>query len=80
MSYWIKNTKGEPSASLTMVVSTFSVAMLWWVSSIFGGSLPFEITPFDASEAMIMVGPTFGLYWGRRNTDARAPTATSPSM
>jgi hypothetical protein len=68
MTHWIKNTKGEPSASLTLVIVAFTVVMLWMVASIF--ITPWvAIMPFNASEAMLVLTPLLGLYWGRRRTD-----------
>jgi hypothetical protein len=70
---WIKNTKGEPSASLTLVIITFTVVMLWLVLSIFTTPFGLTIAPFNASEAMMVLSPLLLNYWGRRNTDAKSP-------
>lgn len=71
MSFWIKNTKGEPSASLTLVMITFSVIIVHMTASIFVNPFGIVIAPFEAAEAMIILGPLLGLYWGRRNTDVK---------
>lgn len=71
MNFWIKNTKGERSASLTLVITAFVVIMLHMVISIFVNPFGIAIAPFQASEAMIVLGPLLGLYWGRRNTDVK---------
>lgn len=76
--YWIKNTKGEPSASLTLAFTTWVVVMLWMVSSIYLTGW-IAITPFEASEAMIVLTPLLGLYWGRRKTDKDGPGLLSNS-
>lgn len=71
MNFWIKNTKGEKSASLTLVVVAFSVIMLHMIASIFVNPFGIAITPFQAAEAMLVLTPLLGLYWGRRNTDVK---------
>lgn len=73
MNIWIKNTKGEKSASLTLVMVAFVIVMFWMVVSIFINPFGFEVMPFDASEAMMVLTPLLGLYWGRRNTDVKSP-------
>lgn len=75
LNLWLKNTKGEPSASLTMVAVAFTVVMLWLIFFIFAAALPFTIAPFVASEAMMVLTPLLGLYFGRRFTDKGAPPA-----
>ena len=71
MKLWFTNTKGEKSVSLTLVLITFTVVILWMILSIFVNPFGLTIMPFDASEAMIVLTPMLGLYWGRRNTDAK---------
>ena len=71
MNFWIKNTNNEKSASLTLVIVTFSVIMLHMVASIFVNPFGIAIAPFKAAEAMMVLGPLLGLYWGRRNTDVK---------
>lgn len=71
MNFWIKNTRNERSASLTLVVVAFSVIMLHMLLSIFVSPLGIAITPFQAAESMLVLTPLLGLYWGRRNTDAK---------
>lgn len=71
MSHWIRNTKNEPSASLTLVVVCFTVVMLHMVTSIFINPFGIAIAPFKAAEAMIILGPLLGLYFGRRHTESK---------
>jgi hypothetical protein len=70
-TYWLKNTKGEPSASLTLIVVAFTLIMLHMALSIFVKPFGLDINPFDAGEAMMILTPLLGLYWGRRNTDVK---------
>lgn len=72
MNIWIKNTKGEKSASLTFAVIAFVVVMFWMVAAIFVNPFGITVMPFDASEAMMVLMPLLGLYWGRRNTDVKS--------
>lgn len=71
MNFWIKNTKGEKSASLTLVVVAFSVIMLHMVASIFVNPFGIAIAPFKAAESMLVLAPLLGLYFGRRHTDIK---------
>ena len=71
MNLWIKNTKGEKSASLTLVVVAFTVIMLHMTISIFVNPFGLTIHPFNASEAMLVLAPLLGLYFGRRHTDVK---------
>lgn len=68
MGIWIKNTQGEPSASLTMSVISFVTVTLWllvWlIATPFGAPIP----PFDAGSAMAYLSPILALYFGRRWT------------
>lgn len=41
------------------------------IASIFVNPFGITILPFDAAQAMIILGPLLGLYWGRRNTDVK---------
>ena len=68
---WLKNTKGEPSASLSMAVITFSVILVHYILWVVGAALGLIIPPFDASNAMMFLGPMLGLYWGRRSTSVK---------
>ena len=69
--FWIKNTKNEKSASLTLVVITFAVVIVHMIASIFVNPFGLTILPFDAAQAMIILGPLLGLYFGRRYTDVK---------
>ena len=70
MNFWIKNTRGEPSASLTFTTIAFAVIVCHMILSIFVNPFGLAIAPFDASEAMMVLTPLLANYWGRRKTDA----------
>lgn len=71
MNLWIKNTSGQPSASLTFCTIGFAVVTLWLLASIFAKIGHFEIRPFDGSQAMMFELPLLSLYFGRRYTDGK---------
>lgn len=69
MAFWFKNTAGDPSASLTLVMVAFTVIMAWMTLSIFVNPFGIETVPFDASGAMLVLTPLLATYFGRRYTD-----------
>ena len=71
MNFWIKNTNNQRSASLTLIMIAFTVIMFWMVLSIFINPFGIHVTPFNASDAMIVLSPLLALYFGRRHTDSK---------
>ena len=67
--FWIKNCKGEPSASLTFVVIAFIVTTLAFAASMFVKIGPLELRQFDAAACGAYLGPLISLYAFRRYTD-----------
>jgi len=71
--YWMKNSAGEASASLTFATISFMAVILWFVLAMFEaiviGGWQLTIRPFDSTAAAILLGTTFSLYWGRRFTN-----------
>ena len=70
-TFWIKNTCGKSSASLTMIMVAFTVVMVHMTLGMFVNPFGLAITPFNAAEAMMVLSPLLMLYFGRRNTDAK---------
>jgi hypothetical protein len=68
---FLKNTAGEKSASLTMMIIGFIVVTLWLLVSIVSKIGHLEIRPFSSSEAMSFLVPLMTLYFGRRFTDGK---------
>lgn len=66
MRIFIKNTEGQPSASLTMTLVAFIVVILWFVVWVIGAGFGLPVPPFEASTAMGLLGPLLTLYFGRR--------------
>ena len=67
----LTNHTGKKSITLTMMVITFAVCMLWMVASIVMKIGHLEIRPFDAISAGTMFFGTASLYFGRRYTDGK---------
>lgn len=76
MNIWLKNTSGQPSASLTMATVGFAVVTLWLLVSIFAKVGHIEIRPFDGASAMGYLAPLLMLYFGRRHTDGKTTLDT----
>lgn len=69
MKFWIKDTTGSPSASLTFATIGFFVVTLWLVVSIVSKIGHIDIRQFDGGGAMGYLTPLLALYFGRRWTD-----------
>lgn len=71
-TYWIKTADtGVPSSSLTLVIVTWSVIMLWLFVTIVAPLFGLTIYPFNATEAMMVLSPILLNYYGRRHTESR---------
>ena len=68
MRIFLKNTAGKPSASLTMMIITFSIVISWLVFWIIGRSFGLPVPEFDATSASALLAPIMTLYFGRRYT------------
>lgn len=68
---WIKDSKGNPSASLTFVTIAFWVTTLAYIASIVTKIGPVEFRPFDAGACAAFLGPLAALYFSRRYTDSK---------
>lgn len=71
-TWWIKNADNQlPSSSLTLVMITWSVVMLWLLISIFAPLFGLTIWPFNAESAMLVLSPILLNYYGRRVTQSK---------
>jgi len=68
---WLRDERGNKSASLTLSIVAFSVVTLWLLLSIFGSIGPMKVTPFSASDAMAFLVPVLSLYGWRRHTKSK---------
>lgn len=66
MGIWIKNSEGEPSASLTMSTVAFVVVTLWLLTWLIATPFGAPVPAFDAATAMAYLTPILALYFGRR--------------
>jgi hypothetical protein len=71
-SYWIKNTKGEPSMSATFATVAFVASTLVYFGSAFEKLGPISMRAFDAGACGAYLIPILTLYFGRRWTDSKA--------
>lgn len=63
---WIKDSKGEKSVTLTVVVSTLAVALCKLLLA--GLTIKgIDFGDFSGTDFAAVVTPVFGLYWSRRN-------------
>ena len=69
--FWLKDTTGKPSATLTFAtVSFFVTTAVYGLSSVQSiGQISFRA--FDAAGCAAYLGTTFALYFGRRFTGAK---------
>lgn len=79
--YWIKDTAGQGSVTVTLVFVSFWVTTLAYAASIFEKIGPVSFRNFDVAACGSYMLPILGLYFGRRMTEAAYGTnaAKSPS-
>jgi hypothetical protein len=69
--YWVKDTKGYGSVSVTLVFIAFWVTTIAYILSIFSKIGPFTVRPFDVAACSAYLGPILALYGARKFTDAK---------
>jgi hypothetical protein len=69
--YWVKDSKGFGSVTVTLVTIAFWVTTLAYILSIFQKIGPLEIRPFDTAATSVYLIPILSLYFGRKLTDAK---------
>jgi len=69
--FWIKNSKGEASVSVTFLTVAFGVTTLAYVGSIFEHIGPIALRPFDVGACSTYFVPLLTLYFGRRWTESK---------
>lgn len=65
---WIRNERGEKSASLTLAVIAFLVCTFWVAVSVLEEYKDWKFRPFDPAVAAAYMTPILGLYGFRRST------------
>ena len=71
--FWIKNSKGEASATITFVTIAFCVTTIAYIAAMFEKIGSVTIRPFDAGACSAYLIPLLTTYMGRRWTDAKFP-------
>jgi len=69
--FWIRDSKGYGSVTVTFVTIAFWVTTLAYVASIFSKIGPVEIRPFDVAACSAYFIPILTLYFGRKFTEAK---------
>jgi hypothetical protein len=72
--FWIKDTRGNPSATITFVTVAFWVTTLAYVTSTIHQLGPVEFRQFDTAACGVYMVPLLSLYFGRRYTEAKFGT------
>jgi len=76
--YWIRDSKGYGSVTVTMIFVAFWVTTLAYILSMFDKVGPVSIRPFDVSACGVYFTPILTLYFGRKFTDAKFNVPTTP--
>jgi hypothetical protein len=72
--YWIKDSKGYGSVTVTFTTIAFWVTTLAYVLSIVDHVGPVTIRPFDVAACSAYFIPILTLYFGRKFTEAKFST------
>ena len=75
--FWIKDTKGYASVSLTFASVSFAITTFAYAASIFEKIGDITIRPFDSGACGAYFGTIMALYWGRKWTEAKY-TSSNP--
>lgn len=82
--FWIKDTKGYGSVTVTFLTIAFVVTTLAYILSIVESIGPVHFRPFDVGATSAYFIPLLTLYFGRKFTEAHyksnvaAPEVVSP--
>jgi len=69
--FWIKNSSGQASLSVTFLTVSFFVTTAAYVISMFEEIGPLKLRQFDVGATSTYFIPLLTLYFGRRWTDAK---------
>ena len=75
--FWIRDTKGYGSVTVTFVTIAFVVTTLAYVLSIFEKMGPVQIRQFDVAACSAYFIPLLTLYFGRKWTEAKHGNGSS---
>lgn len=69
--WWIRNSKGYGSVTLTFVTIAFIVVTLAYIASIVEKVGPLTMRPFDSGACAAYFTPLLALYFGRKWSDSK---------
>jgi hypothetical protein len=69
--YWIKDSRGYGSVTVTMVFVAFWITTLAYILSLFEKFGPVQVRPFDVAACSAYFIPILTLYFGRKFTDLK---------
>ena len=69
--FWMKNSTGEPSVSVTFLTIAFVVTTFGYAASMFDHIGPLQVRQFDVGACGAYFIPLLTLYFGRKWTDAK---------
>lgn len=69
--FWIRDTKGYGSVTVTLLTIAFVVTTLVYVFSMFEKIGPVSFRQFDVGAASVYFVPLLATYMGRKYTDAK---------
>lgn len=69
--FWMKDSSGVPSASVTFATIAFCVTTIAYLMSVVENVGPLHIRSFDISACSSYFIPILSLYFGRKWTDAK---------
>lgn len=71
--FWIRDSKGYGSATLTFTTIAFVVTTLAYILSIFSKIGPIDIRQFDVAACSAYFIPILTLYFGRKYVESKDP-------
>ena len=77
--YWIKDTKGQGSVTVTLVFVSFWVTTFAFIASIFQKIGDIQFRSFDSAACAAYLGPILAVYFGRRWTEAKTGSSSLPA-
>jgi len=77
--FWVKNSSGQASLSVTFLTISFLVTTVAYIASMFEEIGPLKLRPFDVGATSTYFIPLLTLYFGRRWTDAKFSSSKNES-
>lgn len=77
--YWIKDSAGYGSVTVTLVFVAFWVTTAAYILSLFEKIGNVQLRHFDVAACSAYLGPILAVYFGRKWTDAKFGTPNTPT-